>query len=124
MAAGLLGTTTRFQWSIQLVHVGNLTIPIARLDVELFLRATLPGRQFIPEQCWLDTGAPLSVIPFHVHNQRLDWKLIPGVKVSWAGQVCDMGHSSAVELVAGCGMVQTTHNLGSTLACFCVGRGR
>jgi hypothetical protein len=39
----------------------------------------------------LDTGAPLSVVPFHVHNQRLTWQLIPGISVTWAAQPCDLG---------------------------------
>jgi hypothetical protein len=44
------------------------------------------------EQCWIDTGAPLSIIPFHVHNQRLDWTPVAGVRVTWAGQPCNLGH--------------------------------
>src|SRR4051794_29276157 len=92
MAAPRSGTTTPLRWSIPLVRVGSLTIPSARLDVELFLRTTLPGLQVIAEQGWLDTGAPLSIIPFHVHNRRLHWRPIPGVRVTWAGQACDLGY--------------------------------
>ncbi len=92
MATPFSGTTTPFQWSIRLLSVGSLTIPTARLDVELFLRTTLPGRQVIAEQAWLDTGAPLSTIPFHVHNGRLAWRPIPAVRVTWAGQACDLGY--------------------------------
>jgi hypothetical protein len=76
---------------VPLLKLANLTIPSARLDVELFLRSLLPGKKILAEQAWLDTGAPLSVIPFHVHHRRLDWTAIPGVKVTWAGQVCDLG---------------------------------
>ncbi|HUY31638.1 MAG TPA: hypothetical protein VMV69_02585 [Pirellulales bacterium] len=91
MTAPLSGTTTPFQWSIQSVPAGRLTVPSARLEVELFLRTTLPGLRVIAELGWLDTGAPLSIIPFHVHNRRLDWSAVPGVTVSWAGQTCDLG---------------------------------
>lgn len=91
MTAPLSGTTTPIQWSIQLVSLSSLTVPSARLEVELFLRTAQPGLQVVAEQAWLDTGAPLSVIPFHVHNRRLDWKPIPGVRMTWAGQACDLG---------------------------------
>lgn len=91
MAAPLAGTTTPIQWIIQLVSGGALTIPSARLEVELFVRTILTGRQVVSEQAWLDTGAPLSVIPFHVHHGRLDWKPVSGIKLTWAGQACDLG---------------------------------
>ena len=91
MAAPPSGTTTPIQWSIPYVGVARLNIPSARLDVELFLRSIVPGRQVITEQGWLDTGAPLTVIPFHIHNRRVGWKSIPGVTLTWAGQVCDLG---------------------------------
>ena len=92
MAAPLSGTLTPIRWSVQPAQVGNLAISIARLDIGLYLRTVLPGRRVVPEQSWLDTGAPLSVIPFHVHNKRLDWKPLPGGRVTWAGQPCDLGH--------------------------------
>jgi hypothetical protein len=40
---------------------------------------------------WLDTSAPVSVVSFHVHHQRLAWQPIPGIKTTWAGQACDAG---------------------------------
>src|SRR5262249_7252289 len=43
------------------------------------------------EACWLDTCAPLSVVPFHVHHQRLHWQRIPGIQTTWSGQICDLG---------------------------------
>jgi hypothetical protein len=85
------GTTTPVQWAIQPVTAGGLTLPSARLEVEVFLRSTSPGFVLLYEQAWLDTGAPLSVIPFHVYNCRLDWKRVPGVLLTWAGQTCDLG---------------------------------
>src|SRR5690349_13109240 len=84
-------TTTPIQWSIQTVSLGNLTIPGARLEIDLFLRTALPGLQVLAENGWIDTGAPLSVIPFHVHHGRLNWKPIPGPQLMWTGQICDLG---------------------------------
>ncbi len=92
MSAPFWTSTTPLQWLIVWVRLGSLNIPTAHLDVELFLRSILPGRHVVSEQTWLDTGAPLSVIPFHVHNGRLNWKPVPGVTVTWAGQVCDLGY--------------------------------
>ena len=33
----------------------------------------------------------MSVVPFHVHHQRLAWQAIPGIKTTWAGQPCALG---------------------------------
>lgn len=84
-------STTLVQWSIQQAKTAGLSVPSARLEVDFFLRSKLPGLQLLCEQAWIDTGAPLSVIPFHVHNGRLDWKQVPGVQLTWGGQVCDLG---------------------------------
>ena len=32
------------------------------------------------------------MVPFHVNNQRLAWQPIPGVKTTWPGQPCELGH--------------------------------
>src|SRR5262249_19205390 len=84
-------TTTPIQWLIQLVSGGALSISSARLEIELFLSTTLPGLRVVSEQVWLDTGAPLTVIPFHVHHGRLHWQTVPGIRLTWAGQICDLG---------------------------------
>jgi hypothetical protein len=84
-------TTTPVQWFVQSVSVGSLTVLSARLEIDLFLRTALPGLQIVAEIGWVDTGAPLSVIPFHIHNGRLDWRPIPGVQLTWLGQSCDLG---------------------------------
>jgi hypothetical protein len=78
-------------WSILQTSVGGVTFPIARLEVPLYLGVTPPSPRSPRHLCWLDTGAPLSVIPFHVHHQSLNWKPIPGIKTTWSGQVCDLG---------------------------------
>src|ERR1017187_8633368 len=84
-------TITPIQWAIRWISLGNLIIPAARLEIDLFLRATLPGETMVAESGWIDTGAPLSVIPVRIHNGRLDWKRIPGVQLTWIGQTCDLG---------------------------------
>jgi hypothetical protein len=45
MAVPSAGTTTPVQWSIPWIQVAGLSVPSARLDVELFVRTSLPGRQ-------------------------------------------------------------------------------
>jgi hypothetical protein len=50
------------------------------------------GSPRIQEWGWLDTGAPLSVIPFDVHRHGLLWRPLAGVQATWAGQPCDVGH--------------------------------
>src|SRR5262249_44914371 len=57
----------------------------------LFFQSMVPGQAMIPGQCWLDTGAPLSVIPYRVHHNRLAWGPA-GARASWLGQPCDLGH--------------------------------
>jgi hypothetical protein len=68
-----------------------VSLPIARLIVPLYFGTSPPGPQTAKEACWLDTGAPLSVVPFHVHHQRLVWQPIAGVMTTWSGQPCALG---------------------------------
>jgi hypothetical protein len=84
-------TTTAIAWSIQTIAVGRVTFPAARLSLQLYGRTILAARQVTSVDCWLDTGAPLTVIPFHVHDQRLRWQALPGITTTWAGQPCDLG---------------------------------
>jgi hypothetical protein len=77
-------------WSVQVIAVGGVAIPVGRLIVSACLRLIGTGRASLPELCWFDTGAPLSVIPFRVHNQRLLWQSL-GVTTTWSGQPCDLG---------------------------------
>lgn len=91
MAASPSSTTTPVAWSIQTVALGNLSFPIARLSFQLYGRTTLPARRVTSFDCWLDTGAPLTVIPFHAHNRRLLWQPLPGLTTTWMGQRCDLG---------------------------------
>jgi hypothetical protein len=92
MASPLASDTSAVDWSILQVSLSHLTFPVARLKVPLYI-GTLPLSPHSPRDlCWLDTGAPLSVVPFHVHHQRLVWQPIPGIRTTWAGQPCDLGH--------------------------------
>jgi hypothetical protein len=79
------------EWLIQPVALRSISFPVARLVVSLYFGTESPGPETAKEACWLDTGAPLSVVPFHIHHQRLVWQPIPGVRTSWAGQPCDLG---------------------------------
>jgi len=92
MASPLARTTCPVEWSIQQIAVGPVTIPAARLKVPVFLGNRPPNPSSPRDLCWLDTGAPVSIVPFHIHYQRLMWQPIPGVTASWAGQTCDLGH--------------------------------
>jgi hypothetical protein len=79
------------EWVIQPVSLSAISFPVARLVVQLYFGTEPPGPENTQEPCWLDTGAPLSVVPFHFHHQRLVWRPISGVRTSWAGQPCDLG---------------------------------
>ena len=84
-------TTTAVPWSIRTISVGKGTFPVARLSMQLYCRTVLPARHVTSADGWIDTGAPLSVIPFHVHHQRLLWQPLAGIRTTWAGQRCDVG---------------------------------
>jgi len=79
-------------WSIRTVSVGGQNIPAARLALQLYCRTALPGRRATSAACWIDTGAPVTVVPFYVHHQRLQWQPLTGITTTWAGQRCALGH--------------------------------
>ena len=91
MASPVARASTPVEWSIRTVALNAISFPVARLVVQLYFGTERPGPEAIQEPCWLDTGAPLSVVPFNLHHQRLVWQPIPGVQTSWAGQPCDLG---------------------------------
>jgi hypothetical protein len=82
---------TPVEWLIQPAPVRAVSFPLARLVVPLYFSTSLPGPEVTKEACWLDTGAPISLVPFHVHHGRLVWQPIPGVQTTWFGQRCDLG---------------------------------
>jgi hypothetical protein len=92
MASPVARASTPVEWSIHSVSLNTISFPVARLVVRIYLGTARPGPDTVGSPCWLDTGAPISVVPFNVHQQRLVWKPIPGVNTSWAGQPCDLGH--------------------------------
>src|SRR5213594_3569900 len=77
-------------WSIQVITVGGMTLQVARLLLAPCFPLIGSNHLSLPELCWLDTGAPISVIPFHIQQQRLSWQTL-GIQTTWAGQVCDLG---------------------------------
>lgn len=85
-------TTTIVPWAIQTATLGPLKFPAARLSFKIFARTAAPGLQYSSVACWLDTGAPLSVVPFNVHHQQLLWRPVPGTSTSWKGQPCTLGY--------------------------------
>jgi hypothetical protein len=91
MASSSAAANCPIIWSISQASVGGVAFPIARLRVPLYLGTPPPSPQSPRDPCWLDTGAPLSVVPFYVHRQRLIWQPIAGVTTTWAGQTCDLG---------------------------------
>jgi hypothetical protein len=34
----------------------------------------------------------VSVVPFRIHSQRLAWRPVRGIRTTWLGQICDLGH--------------------------------
>jgi hypothetical protein len=93
MASAPPQATAPVDWSVLQLSLGNLVLLVARLKVPLYLGAPPSGPGSPHDLCWLDTGAPLSVVPYHVHHQRVIWQSIPGIKVNWAGQPCDLGRA-------------------------------
>lgn len=93
MASSSPGTTTPIQWSVQPRRIGGLTISVARLSIDLYLprlQASLPP---VLTPCWLDSAAPLSVVPLLVQKQGIAWRpVVPPTTASWFGQTCDVGH--------------------------------
>jgi hypothetical protein len=51
------------------------------------------GSPFIPSPGWLDTGAPLSVVPFAVQTMGLAWQPLAGLRTTWSGQPCAVGYT-------------------------------
>jgi hypothetical protein len=62
------------------------------VEVDLLLPPVSLTAPWIAAASWLDTGAPLSVIPFALQSQGLAWQPLPGVRVTWFGISCDLGH--------------------------------
>jgi hypothetical protein len=85
-------STTELEWLVQTTQIAGLVVPIARLRTALYLPTRSPGQSTIREWCWFDSGAPISVIPFHIHSQGLAWQPLAGVQTTWADQPSAIGH--------------------------------
>jgi hypothetical protein len=88
-AAG--ATTAELEWLLVNVGLGSSAVPIARLKIEVYLPTPTVSTP-VSEKAWLDTGAPLSVIRHDVHKRGLVWRPMAGVRTTWSGQLCDVGH--------------------------------
>src|SRR5258708_3187872 len=79
-----------------LSHIANgaIRIPIVRLWSELVFETQ---ESITPiQQCLFDSGAPVGVIPFSVHqNLGIVWQALPGpwaaALTTWQGVECDIG---------------------------------
>jgi len=91
MASVAFPTTTALTWHVQMVQVGPRTVPVGRLLGQVQVRTAFPGQRLVSEGCWVDIGAPLTVVPFHVHHRRLAWRPLPNVSTTWLGQRCAVG---------------------------------
>jgi hypothetical protein len=91
MASSSARATSRVDWVVQRVNVGGVALTVPRLEVRLYLATVPPGPPSVPWPVWLDTGAPLSIIPFHAQQRGLHWQSLPGIRATWAGQPCDLG---------------------------------
>jgi hypothetical protein len=91
MASTSARAASRVEWLVRSVTVSGLTLAVPRLRIHLYLATASTGPPPAAESAWVDTGAPLSVIPFHVHQQGLRWQPIPGIRATWSGQPCDLG---------------------------------
>ncbi len=65
------GAASPVRWMIRPVSVGGMTLAVARLEVHLHLAADPASASIAIEPAWFDTGAPVSVIPFHVQQNGL-----------------------------------------------------
>jgi hypothetical protein len=91
MAPSSTPATARDESVLQAVTLSGLSFPLGRLKVRLYLATASAVPPGVPREAWLDTGAPLTVIPFHVQQQGLRWQAIPGIRATWAGQPCQLG---------------------------------
>jgi hypothetical protein len=91
MASSPARAASRVEWLVRSVSVSGLTLAVPRLRINLYLATASTGPPNAAEPAWVDTGAPLSVIPFHVHQQGLHWQPISGIRTTWSGQRCDLG---------------------------------
>ena len=86
-------SATSIHWQIKPVSIAGQIVQIARLHLNLFFQAHGRRGPSLLERAWLDTAAPLSVIPYHAYSQGLTWHSLGG-NVTWLGQPCTLGRVS------------------------------
>src|SRR3954447_18703680 len=84
-------TTAAVEWAVQTVSLGGVAVPIARLRVELILATTGQPVPFLAQTAWLDTGAPLALLPYRIQQLGLLWQPLAGLQTTWNGLPCDVG---------------------------------
>jgi hypothetical protein len=81
--------TIPITWATRAIQVGGMPLSIARLELPLYCASRLSNKPFKTD-CWLDTCAPLSVVPFRIHSVGLNWTTL-GIHAMWLGQHCVLG---------------------------------
>jgi hypothetical protein len=79
------------EWFVRTLILGGSQVPIARLQVELFFPLTGASIPFVDHIAWVDTCAPLGLIPYRIHQAGVPWRPLPGVQTTWNGHPCDVG---------------------------------
>jgi hypothetical protein len=79
------------RWDIQNASLRGKVLPIARIGLVLHLPTRDVAEEFTREDAWLDTGAPVSIIPFRIHSMGLVWQPMTGIQARWSGIICDLG---------------------------------
>jgi len=82
--------TAVLQWKAKSILLSGTPISVARIEVELFLQTLATNSQPTRWIAWLDTAAPLSIVPFRIRSQGLVWHPF-GVQTTWLGKPCDVG---------------------------------
>ncbi len=91
MASAGSGKAAQVKWEVIPVRLGGASVSIARLCVEVHLPIGQAGPPLTAVRGWLDTGAPLGVVPYNVQQRGLTWQPIPGIAATWRGIPSDLG---------------------------------
>jgi hypothetical protein len=83
----------RLEWWIQLVPAGSQMLQVARLRAFAAFPMIPSAQVSGVDPCWSDSGAPISVVPFHIH-QHLLWQPL-GVPAKWMNQHGEVGRIDA-----------------------------
>jgi hypothetical protein len=85
-------TVVEVKWLVRTLSLGGKVIQVARLRIDMLLPLVQLSAPRIAQGAWLDTGAPLSVVPWHVQQRGIGWQPDGSVQTTWMGQPSAMGH--------------------------------